>query len=711
MKSKKFLSLIVLLVIATINVIAVPANKTPITIKQPNGKMLTFILQGDERIHWATTLDNYSLLSNKEGNYVYAILDKDGNMVPSNILACNEQERSEQENEFLSKVKKELFFSKSQIEQAMQAMGEDNSPKKKVAGQKLGNGSQVGTKNMLIVLVNFQDKPFNFSKQDFVNKYSLDGNTAYNATGSAKDYYRDCSRGQLNLNFTVVGPYTLSQNMSYYGAASWWHDAKPQEMAEEAVTLANADVNYANFDSDGDGKVDFVHIIYAGSGENESGNTNEIWPHSWNFSLDSMLDGKEFYKYSCSNERKVVGDINGIGTACHEIGHDLGLPDYYDTDYWENGGTSNTLGSWELMDAGSYNNNSNTPPLINAFSAEKLGWMNIPILTNQGEYSMPAFCDSASAFRVQLSSDEFYIIEHRRKKKWDAYVKGEGLLVYHGDYRLINPWFESRSNTINVSPTDRGFYFEPSSGNIGDVNSNKLPFSNNTFPAFTDITNPATKLKDGTIVNTPFTYIRYIDTIIYFKYKSDLGQVINKGHDLYSIDSNRANVMGAVAHWGNMPVIEKGFIWSKDSLNLDYENGNICYDTSLSNQYTTTLTKLPGNGTRVYYRPYLRYANDIVYGEFKSLLSRGDEVGLDKIASEIEFNIYPNPSNNSIWISVDYLNNTSFELYDIQGREIIHNTKINSSVTSLDVSNLKKGVYIFKLITSNSSSNKKLIKN
>ncbi len=34
------------------NSMSIPADKTPITIKQPNGKTLTYILQGDERIHW-----------------------------------------------------------------------------------------------------------------------------------------------------------------------------------------------------------------------------------------------------------------------------------------------------------------------------------------------------------------------------------------------------------------------------------------------------------------------------------------------------------------------------------------------------------------------------------------------------------------------------------------------------------------------------------
>ena len=51
---------------------AVPADKRPVTVKQKNGTVLTFILQGDETVNWAKTLDGYTLIRNKEGDFVYA---------------------------------------------------------------------------------------------------------------------------------------------------------------------------------------------------------------------------------------------------------------------------------------------------------------------------------------------------------------------------------------------------------------------------------------------------------------------------------------------------------------------------------------------------------------------------------------------------------------------------------------------------------------
>ncbi len=137
MKIKSLIAVLAILFSSIIS-IAVPADKKPITIKQPNGKTLTFILQGDERINWATTLDEYSLLTNKNGNWVYAVLDKNGDMIPSDVLACNKEERSKDELLFLENVKPNLFFSKKQIDIRLNREKQefDNQAKKAIQPEK-----------------------------------------------------------------------------------------------------------------------------------------------------------------------------------------------------------------------------------------------------------------------------------------------------------------------------------------------------------------------------------------------------------------------------------------------------------------------------------------------------------------------------------------------------------------------------------------------
>ena len=105
----------------------VPADPRPRTIKQPNGKTLTFYIRGDERINWCETLDGYTLLNNEEGNLEYACIDENLNLVPSGILASNTEERDEEELNFLREIKPKLFFSKQQTDLML---GRCNNPTK-----------------------------------------------------------------------------------------------------------------------------------------------------------------------------------------------------------------------------------------------------------------------------------------------------------------------------------------------------------------------------------------------------------------------------------------------------------------------------------------------------------------------------------------------------------------------------------------------------
>lgn len=115
-KSKKIIVFVIGLFMC-LNVFAVPANTKPITITQPNGKTLTFVLKGDERVHWYETLDGYTLLRNEEGDLEFACVDENNILQVSGILACNQEERDEIELSFLQTIKPQLFFSQQQLKE------------------------------------------------------------------------------------------------------------------------------------------------------------------------------------------------------------------------------------------------------------------------------------------------------------------------------------------------------------------------------------------------------------------------------------------------------------------------------------------------------------------------------------------------------------------------------------------------------------------
>ncbi|MBO7277843.1 MAG: hypothetical protein J6U84_07785 [Bacteroidales bacterium] len=113
---KKHIFILLTLFCFCITLFAVPAERKLITITQSNGKQLSYWLKGDEFIRWAESIDGYSLLRNQGGDWCYATLNEKGEMVASDIIACNPEERNVEEVIFLEKTDKKLFFSEEQLQ-------------------------------------------------------------------------------------------------------------------------------------------------------------------------------------------------------------------------------------------------------------------------------------------------------------------------------------------------------------------------------------------------------------------------------------------------------------------------------------------------------------------------------------------------------------------------------------------------------------------
>jgi hypothetical protein len=177
----------------SINLIAIPANPKPITIKQANGKTLTLTLKGDEKVNWATTIDQYTLVRNSENVFVYAQLNERGDLVPSNFIASNSDERTSEERLFLSTLPYNLHFSNRQIQERKALYQTENTHKAVTTGQV----------RLLLILVGFSDKPFTYTQSDFNNMCNQVGYNVNGATGSVRDYYYDNSGNALEMIIDV----------------------------------------------------------------------------------------------------------------------------------------------------------------------------------------------------------------------------------------------------------------------------------------------------------------------------------------------------------------------------------------------------------------------------------------------------------------------------------------------------------------------------
>ncbi len=418
---------------------AVTAYPNQIVFSQPDGSSITIFLKGDEKIKWALTTDGYTIMFNSQGIYEYATLNSNSEMVPSGIKANDVANRNATELNFLSQTTQGIFYSKSQIGYLKQ-IWEIYDAETKYNGPK--SFPTTGNRKLICILMNFTDKTFTFSKAEFTNLFNQVGYANLGALGSIKDFFLENSYNQLSLTVDVFGPYTAANNMAYYGANDAnGKDVNARALITEAVNAANPLANYADYDNDGDGTVDGVYVIYAGNGEADGGAANTIWPHAWNI-VPVILDGKTVSRYSCSNEQRSGGaNITRIGVICHEFGHVLGAPDFYDTDY-ATGGSYTGTGNWDLQAGGSYNGPAGDgarPAHSNPYTKAYIyNWTSPIVLSTQTSVSLPNSTTNNVFYRYNTTTDnEYFLIENRQQTGFNTNVPYHGMLIYHVDVNYI----------------------------------------------------------------------------------------------------------------------------------------------------------------------------------------------------------------------------------------------------------------------------------
>lgn len=337
------------------------------------------------------------------------------------------------------------------------------------------------TKRGLVLLVEFSDEESRLrpdAATQWYNRFNQQGFSQNSHVGSVRDYFIEQSYGMLTIDFDVVGPLTLSKTREYYGSApNGSLDDRAAEMVIDALKLANAQVNYADYDWDGNGWVEQVYVIFAGI--TEYGTQGYIWPHE--FDLNSAkyygcgagyqrMDGVYINTYAVSNELASATTLEGIGTACHEFSHCLGYPDFYDTSY--SGGTAAQY--WDVLDAGSYNGPRNIgeqPSPYTAYERWIAGWIDLIPLTEPTQVkNMPAINEEGVAYIIKNSgnSNEYYILENRQQVTFGRGNGGHGLMVWHIDYNR-SVW---NSNEVNTDVNHQRMTFLPADGKVGDLVEN-----------------------------------------------------------------------------------------------------------------------------------------------------------------------------------------------------------------------------------------------
>ena len=363
-----------------------------------------------------------------------------------------------------------------------------------------GGFAGVDTLKPIVICVDFEYNEYTYSEGKFDTL--LFSKDFVHPTGSMRDYYLENSYGKLDLVGGVAGWYRMPEDYSYYvwelNGIYGPYPHNTQKLAEDAIDAADADVNFAEYDHNGDLWVDGLIIVHAGPGAEETGFDQHIWSHKWQMPNVVWKDGVRLYEYNMDPETYKGGLVN-MGVFSHEFGHTLGLPDLYDTDYETEG-----LGDWSIMAHGSWNHEGASPAHFDAWCKYKLGFTDVDIVTdNRTDVEILQAETSPVSYRLRTSdtdSLEYFLVENRQKTGFDFYLPGHGLLIYHVDdarYGNDLQWCPDSTPFLHyevaLEQADgffqlEGCYSPSNQGNTGD------PFPGSYDKrAFDDTTTPSTR--------------------------------------------------------------------------------------------------------------------------------------------------------------------------------------------------------------------------
>ena len=461
---KRIILLICFIACTTITTWAAKAQSIPVLVKQADGTTITVILQGDEHINWYIALDGTLLVQGSDNNYYVGRVANNGHLMATKQLAHEPAFRLQTERSLIQKQDKERFYSYVRSVAAQSENAYKESPMTRISIGASSDGvayfPHTGSPKALVILAEFADTLFTIqnTKQVFTNYLMNEGHfteTSYGQNMSYKGvrgYFKDCSYGKFTPTFDVVGPVKLPKPQTYYGAGN----DNITDLMTDACNAVDNEVDFSQYDANGDGLVDLVYIIYAGHSANYRGNTStDIWPKSGTTILSKSFDGKSIRRYGVSNElagrenkKKEKETINGIGLFCHEFSHTLGLPDIYA--YKTNAEDQNDQGMelWDLMDGGTEVQGGRVPSPYLAWEREAMGWMSIDTLTTDCHIAnLKTIDNGGKAYKILNPSapNEYIVLQSIQKGGWyqgwgnGSYPKG--LLVYRISYV---------SNKVNV---------------------------------------------------------------------------------------------------------------------------------------------------------------------------------------------------------------------------------------------------------------------
>lgn len=380
----------------------------------------------------------------------------------------------------------------------------------------------------MVILVSFSDVDFQMENpRAFYNSvFNETGFNMRNGVGCVADYFRDQSGGLFNLKFDVYGPIKIDSKAcpSTNPTSSTRNYGKEQLRAATLKVIENnPNINYKQYDWNGDKQIEQIIYVFAGlSGNQGEGTYGYIWPNTGYFSAVTTPDKLSINSYTASGELwKNDYGYFGIGTICHEFCHSLGLPDIYPTS--SDGGFS-VVDEWDLMDGGNFTNYGWCPPDLSPLEKMLLGWLTPVELTEPTTVKdLKPSADGGDVYIIYNTKSDYYLLENRQWKGWSLGLPGKGLVIYHVKYNA-SKWSSNAVNTVkgdycyelvhadglDYDGWDKLLWLHGATSKYAtEDRMNSLYLSTSPFPWSTDST--VTVAKALTDTKTPISSIKMTD--------------------------------------------------------------------------------------------------------------------------------------------------------------------------------------------------------
>ncbi len=607
------LMITLILVISASSAQAIPALDEPFTLTQPDGTEFIAKQGGDEWRNWVSH-DALLIVQGADGWWRYARV-ADRTLEPTAVrVAIESPPAGTATTRDVGRLPRML----------------PDMPKEALWP---GRESRKAGEYTLLILVEFSDRTLTYtSESDWSNwLFSSAGKTVRN-------YFYEASRTtfspiQAYETWNIPGDGVIRVNLGYnHPDPGGTIDDRNRWIAYNALGAADPYINYGSFDSNYDGVISSneLHILTIVAGYERGYSaawSPSVWGHRWALGFGAVpvqnLDGVALCHYAWGGGYMQDGELHGdhmatIGVSCHEMGHDIGMIDLYDSDASSAGiGGHGLMGYGGWGQASSDSNRGETPSHPCGWSKIQAGLVTPDTIAANGFQTL--YASDSLAYNVlkmlTSDSDEYFLVENRQLSGYDAGLwawfdttsggsDAGGLAIWHIDESIANNDNESHKK-VDLEEANEGSYSELDSLiNLGNRRhyfyfEHRRHFGDNTTPNSRLYDNTSTDLDICAISSAAelMTCYLFIEPVGDLKWSTYLGHTEeDRAMDIALDGSGYVYVTGYTAS-DTFPTTAGSYQWG-------YNNGTSVF-----------VTKLNQDGSDLVYSTYLNGGSaDFGYG-------------------------------------------------------------------------------------------------